>query len=184
MNFKNEVIPNINELISKIKKSYEQDKHKRKYTFQELFIKTDKGYAFNNAIKSEIELNSMLNKSSKKDNELSGLYILYDKNNTPMYVGISRTIFRRMRQHFLSESSNQASLVYLIAREKYKKKNINNIVQKKDFPFNKYREEIQKEMRKDWRILFIPETDNFVIYMKEIYIACYEKTYWNTFETH
>ena len=56
---------------------------------------------------------------SKTNNEFKGVYILGDLQNNkvvPVYVGISRTVFRRLRQHGWGKLHNECSLAYLLTR--------------------------------------------------------------------
>ena len=184
-NYKNESIPDISFLITNIKKSYEQERKNIKYSFKEIYDENNGKFITKKKFKRNFALNSRTNQKYKNNNELSGLYIFFDKNNIPVYVGISRTIFRRMRQHFLSNKHNQSSLVYLIAKEQYAKENDEYYTgNRNNFPFKDYNQKIQSKMINEWKIQLIPEIDNYKIYLKEIYIACYEKIYWNTFVTH
>src|SRR5690242_1142584 len=48
--------------------------------------------------------------------EFSGAYVFCDKG-TPFYVGISRKVISRIRQHVFTESHFSASLAYLMACE-------------------------------------------------------------------
>ena len=91
----------------------------------------------------------------------------------------------KTKQHFYGELHNQATLAYLIAREKFKNRNGKEYTgARNDFPFDNYRDDIQMNMRNSFKILIQPTKDNFELYFKEIYYSCYYKPYWNTFETH
>src|SRR5687767_9963252 len=49
-----------------------------------------------------------------RDRDFSGCYVLVE-NNKPIYVGISRSVLARLRQHFTGKTHFDASLVYAIA---------------------------------------------------------------------
>ena len=131
--------------------------------------------------KLKVECNSKLNKSRLIENELQGLYIfgeVSDSNNiTPVYVGISRTVFRRLYQHTWGTKHNQTSLSYL------KAKHFNNYSGKREnLPEDLLRE--QQNKIKNYRVVVIPESSNYDLYFMEVYIAGKLKTIWNSFKTH
>ena len=70
--------------------------------------------------KLNVVCNTKLNKKHLYDNELQGLYIFGEvdnyKNVKPVYVGISRTVFRRLYQHTWGTKHNETSLSYLKAK--------------------------------------------------------------------
>lgn len=131
-----------------------------------------------------IDYNSVLSKKKNVKNEVMGLYILHSSTDQT-YVGISRTIIRRLKQHFYGKKHNESTLVYMMALEKYEEENNTEYEgSRADFPYENYRDSIHLEMRKNWKIEIIPETDSYKLYYMEIYIACKLKAYWNSFETH
>lgn len=125
-----------------------------------------------------------------KNNEIKGIYIFYEKYRKEggIYIGISQTILRRLRQHFLSKTHNHASLAFVIAQKRYEEENgLPYSGPRKDFPFEKYRPKIQEEMKNEWKIKVIPIegiSDHYRMALFEILLACELKTKWNTFETH
>ena len=183
-NYAEEEIPDFLELTAELSKRAEDILHENKYHFHELFIFNEKGkyYEKNNALFSKIGFNTSLKKNGPI-NEIKGLYIFYE-DDTPVYVGISRKLIRRLRNHFLGKSHFEASLVYLMARHEYDQKYGLYIGERKDFPFEEYRKRLQQKMLNDWKIEVIPELDNYKLYYLEIILACKLKTYWNSFETH
>lgn len=53
------------------------------------------------------------------NNEFKGLYIfgeLVNNKIVPVYIGISRTVYRRLRQHGFGKLHNECSLAYLMAK--------------------------------------------------------------------
>lgn len=51
------------------------------------------------------------------DGDFSGCYALVD-GDRPVYVGISRSVLARVRQHVLGRSHSDASLAYLVAQRR------------------------------------------------------------------
>jgi predicted GIY-YIG superfamily endonuclease len=104
-------------------------------------------------------------------NEVKGLYIFYE-NNIPIYVGISRTILKRLRHHFLEKKHNEATLVYLMLRHDHDETHGLYFGERAALPnFDMERGVLQEQMRKDWKIAIIPENDNYKMYFSEIYLA-------------
>lgn len=119
---------------------------------------------------------------AKIKNELQGLYIFGELNEEegkiiPIYVGISRTVFRRLRQHVWGNKNNEATFAYLKAKTRlgHKDKRLNMDV-------NELKLE-QKEIKKH-HIIVIPETNDYDMYFMEVYISGRLKTKWNSFKTH
>src|SRR5471030_296541 len=52
-----------------------------------------------------------------REGDFSGCYVLIE-NKKPIYVGISRSVLRRLRQHFTGKTHFDASLVYAIAQRR------------------------------------------------------------------
>ena len=122
-NFKGTHIPDIYNINSKISNKLDSVKS---YKIQKFYNDTDiKIYKNTEGIKELFDYNSLLNKKSNSKHELKGLYVLYSANNKT-YVGISRTIFRRLKQHFYGKNHNESTLVYMMALEEYKKNHKNN----------------------------------------------------------
>lgn len=119
------------------------------------------------------------NKKSNKNNELSGLYVfcsVLGDQLTAEYIGISRTIFRRLRQHGWGTSDNQASLAYLMAREVHKPK------KRKDI--SKEQLEEQQTKVRSFKVIILPIEHSFQMYFTEVYLAGVLQTQWNDFTTH
>ncbi len=185
-NFNGEIIPDPSKLINKIKDSMKKYLQGSRFSFSGFYSKSKRNeFVLNRRfVDQNFKYNSKISKKSKINNEIKGIYILYERN-IPKYAGISKTILRRIKQHFTSRYNNQASLAYLIAREKHEKKTgVLFSDNREKFPFKKYRKKIQSDMQNMWKILIIPETKDYKAYLYEWYLACKLKTYWNTFETH
>ena len=143
---------------------------------------SDKGHKQKDFIqKLQVVCNNKLKKTSKKEDEVKGLYVfgeLKDNGNVePIYVGISRTVFRRLYQHTWGNKHNETSFSYL------KAKHFENYVgDRKDLPYEFLRK--QQDKIKNYRLIVIPETNDYDLYFMEVYIAGRLKTKWNSFKTH
>jgi predicted GIY-YIG superfamily endonuclease len=143
---------------------------------------SDKGHKQKDFIqKLQVVCNNTLNSKSKKENEVKGLYVFGELNNdgivVAIYVGISRTIFRRVYQHTWGKKHNETSFSYLKAKyfERY-------VGDRKDLPYELLKK--QQEKIKNYRLIVIPEIKDYDLYFMEVYIAGKLKTKWNSFKTH
>lgn len=121
--------------------------------------------------------------SPKNNNEYKGLYVLgeiVEDKVRPIYVGISRTIYRRLRQHGYGKRHNECTLAYLIARkdQKMKGKLINRSTIE-DFDLFKAREKVQQ-----LKVVLYPVNNDYELYFLEVALAGIFKTKWNSFRTH
>lgn len=116
----------------------------------------------------------------KTNNEFKGLYIFGEEMNgkiVPVYVGISRTIYRRLKQHGWGKKHNECSLAYLKARfydNKLTRASIDNethLVPK-------------KEIIQSYKVVLISVELDYDLYFLEVAIAGLLKTKWNSFRTH
>lgn len=198
-NYAEEHIPEPHELIVQAEELSGNLERVRKHKFQDLFHEVErKGaieYCRNTSIwGGEIDYNTWDKKvweelekeesERRKMNEVKGLYIFYE-NSKPIYVGISRAIIRRLKNHFLGRSHFEASLVYLILRDKHD--NTRGLYQGERATLPQFLDErasMQAKMRADWDIRILPMQDNYMMYFIEFYLACKLKTKWNSFETH
>ena len=145
------------------------DKKTKKYLGQEYF--------------KEIEKNTAIG-YTKINNDFSGLYVFYN-TDTVAYVGISNSIIRRLRSHFISNSRTQSGLVYLIAKNMYENEKKKLYVGlRDDFPFEKYRKKIQKEIVNKWKIKVLKIENGYNLSYSEIYIASSLESFWNCFKPH
>jgi hypothetical protein len=111
------------------------------------------------------------------DNKIKGIYLFSEKTANglkPVYIGISRNILQRLKQHCYGKSHYQASLEYRI--------------QTTDQPNTKGRNEfkLDEENRrvKHFYINIIPIEDDYSLYFLEVAIAGLLNTPWNHFKTH
>ena len=119
---------------------------------------------------------------SKSLNEFKGLYVFGEETANivvPVYVGISRTVYRRLRQHGYGKLHNQCSLAYLMAKDN--NKNIERATIHKEFE-----EELlsQKEQVKSFKVALFPIKSDYELYFIEVALAGILKTKWNSFRTH
>ncbi len=123
-------------------------------------------------------IDSLLNNRVDGKKEINGLYIFYEAK-TPVYVGISKTIIGRIKQHMRGKRHNESSLAYRIFREErvFEGPRLND-------EYEKDRERIQRMMREEWTFKIIPEKEPYERYFLEIYLAIKLKTRWNDFDTH
>lgn len=115
-----------------------------------------------------------------KVEECMGLYVFGKSRNgkvLPVYVGISRTIYRRLKQHGWGNAHNEASLAYLIAKHKHR-----YIKARSNFPMNKIRAE--QSILKKYKVAVYPILNDYDLYFTEVYAAGIWGTKWNTFKTH
>ncbi len=178
-NYADETIPTPAELVEEAKQHAEKIGELRKYSFSELFTEIE------NKGKTEYHRNtSIWSKEIGENNDLKGLYIFYE-DDKPIYVGISRCILKRLKNHFLGKVHNEATLVYLMLRDKHDQiHGVYTGVRLELKIFKEERESEQAKMRKNWKIAIIPEEDSYKMHFFEIYLSCYLKTKWNSFETH
>lgn len=130
--------------------------------------------------KLQVTCNSRLHKNVKSKNELQGLYVFGELNEDkiiPIYVGISRTIFRRLRQHVWGNIHNEATLAYLKAKKRlgHKKGRLDLLPDEL---------KLEQEEIKNYHLIVIPESNDYDMYFMEVYLAGRLKTYWNSFRTH
>jgi hypothetical protein len=110
----------------------------------------------------------------------TGLYIFGAPNGdatyTPVYVGISRHLLRRMRQHAFGKSKLEASLCRRKARYEFEQGNVADDLDSE--------RERQQEKLKDYAVLVIREASDYDLYFMEVYLAGRLGTRWNSFRTH
>lgn len=117
-----------------------------------------------------------------KFNELAGIYLFGEKikgNVIPIYVGISKTIARRLKQHGWGSGHNQSSFAYLMAKEE------NNHQDNREDMSMELLEAYQKRIQ-NYYVSVVPmdEKDPYKLYLFEVLIAGILKTKWNSFKTH
>lgn len=118
-----------------------------------------------------------------ESNEFKGLYIFgeeVDSRVIPVYVGISRTIYRRLRQHAWGKRHNECTLAYLKTKEKWlsEGKNIDRatITNEDMLP--------AKSIIQNYKMVLCPVANDYDLYFLEVVLAGKFKTKWNSFKTH
>ena len=122
-------------------------------------------------------------KNAIKEKKLMGIYIFYDDSGNAVYVGISRTVIHRIKQHMTSNHHTAATLAYLIARTDYEKET-GEVFPKQRKDLDKSFVPIQDEMKRRWSFSIIPFNEEYEMYVNEVVLACHLKTKWNSFKTH
>lgn len=124
------------------------------------------------------ELLSLLNLTD----DFPGCYVFYD-GETPVYVGISRTVVKRLSQHLNQDSHYSASLVYKMASEDYPHE-MKRDQAMKDEQFRRVFFDVQERLR-SMRVAYIEIDNDLEMYLFEVYAAMQLDTAtWNTFRTH
>jgi len=121
--------------------------------------------------------------SPKGHNEFKGIYVFGEEINgriNPVYVGISRTVYRRLRQHGFGKKHNECSLAYLITK---KQRNAENKVTARATITNTQLNQAKERIR-NMQVALYPMSLDFDLYFLEVAIAGILKTKWNSFRTH
>lgn len=121
-------------------------------------------------------------KELKLPGDFSGCYVLVEKGR-PIYVGISRSVLARLRQHFTGKTHFDASLVYAMAQRRLptsgKRAEAMNQPQ-----FQREFEAAQKYLH-SLQVAFVEIQNPLELYVFEAYAAIELCTHeWNTFRTH
>lgn len=114
--------------------------------------------------------------------DFSGCYLLLDETG-PIYVGISRKVLSRLRQHLRGKTHFDASLVYAIAQRRCPTSGHRNHVMQQE-AFQSAFSEAQLYLR-SLRVAFVDIENALELYVFEAYAAMHFGTHeWNTFRTH
>jgi len=178
-------IPNFERLL-KLMPTQDNVLASPRHRFDELFIPDSRNRLIaNRTLVEKLYSDFMpLSRHGKRLLRLNGAYVFWEET-TPLYVGISRSVLNRLKQHVIGVDHNQASLAYQIALTKRDSvKKAPNRVARAKFPFENYRKDIQTFMRERWRISIIPASDEYELYLLELYLSCLLKSYGNSFRTH
>jgi predicted GIY-YIG superfamily endonuclease len=118
----------------------------------------------------------------EKPDDFSGCYVLL-RDSTPFYVGISRGVVARLRQHGTGTTHSDASLAYTMARRKVPHKLTRSAAMKNPKFRRAFRE--ARELLRSCSVAFIKIQNHLELYLFEAYCAMELDTYkWNTFRTH
>ncbi|MES2398375.1 MAG: GIY-YIG nuclease family protein [Pseudomonadota bacterium] len=114
--------------------------------------------------------------------DFSGCYVLVAKTK-PIYVGISRSVLSRLRQHFTGKTHFDASLVYAMAQRGLPTKG-----KRADaMQVTAFQQEFSKAQSflRSLHVAFIEIENPLELYVFEAYAAVKLCTHeWNTFRTH
>ena len=114
--------------------------------------------------------------------DFSGCYVLLE-GRSPIYVGISRAVLARLRQHVTGRSHFDASLVYSIAQHRRPTPGPRSQVM--DSPQFKAEFEAAQSYLRGLDVAFIEIANPLELYVFEAYAAMNLDTkQWNTFRTH
>ena len=121
-------------------------------------------------------------RSLSLDSDFSGCYVLLE-DSKPIYVGISRGVLARLRQHFTGKTHFYASLAYAIAQRRISTKGKRSEVM--NVPaFKKAFASAQLYLR-TMHVSFVEIENPLELYVFEAFAAIELRTYeWNTFRTH
>lgn len=114
--------------------------------------------------------------------DFQGCYLLSDQQSVK-YVGISRCVLARLRQHVRGTTHYDATLAYRMAAKSSPHKltradAMTTISFKASF-------DAAKALIRSWTVAYVRVENPLVLYVFEAYCAMYYDTAeWNTFETH
>lgn len=140
----------------------------------------DKFYEFgigereiSNSIRSHFEMESR--------EEFQGCYV-FTEGKANKYVGISKTIIHRIRQHLKGVNYTHSSLAYKLAKEKLNlgltsKENMRNPEFLNEF-------KLAQKRISTWGLSVVEILDPIELYLFEVYASLELKTTYNSFETH
>lgn len=118
----------------------------------------------------------------QKQKDISGCYVLI-REGRAFYVGISRTVVQRLRQHLTGKTHYDASLAYQMATEKTGHE-MSRADAMQDTAFRVAFDEA-KALLRNCSVAFIEIDNPLELYLFEAYCAMELDTCeWNTFRTH
>lgn len=122
-----------------------------------------------------------------KDIPKQGIYVYYE-NDKPIYVGRSKNLRQRLRQHYQQSSDHHsATFAFMVAKQDAKKRGYNlkgtrDTLQKED-AFSQVFAEAKSRVR-NMKIQIIQVDDPVEQTLFEVYAALELKTEYNKWETH
>ncbi len=114
--------------------------------------------------------------------DFAGCYVMLDAG-CPVYVGISRKVFTRLRQHVLADTHNSATLAYRMAASLTG----HSMRRSEAMSDPEFRREFDqaREMIRRFHVAYIEVDNPLVLHVFEAYAALELGTgEWNTFVTH
>ncbi len=120
-----------------------------------------------------------------KEDDFSGCYVLLRRDSKPLYVGISRGVIGRLRQHVTGTTHFDATLAYRMASKKVRHGKTQAIAMK-DRVFRQAFKSKQRFLKGcTAAFIEIPKRKAVELYLFEAYCAMELNTCeWNTFRTH
>ncbi len=121
-------------------------------------------------------------RSERRDVDFPGCYVMLDAGR-PVYVGISRKVFTRLRQHVLADTHNSATLAYRMAA----KWTGHSMRRQEAMEDPEFKREFgrAREMIRAFDVAYVEVDNPLVLHVFEPYAALELGTgEWNTFETH
>ncbi len=117
-----------------------------------------------------------------RDADFAGCYVLA-RDRAPFYVGISRRVIARVRQHMLGASHEQASLAYAIAKKRIWKAGTRDSAMS-DPGFRREFDKAQRGLRRA-KVAFVEIANPLELHLFEPFAAIeLDTSEWNTFRTH
>lgn len=117
-----------------------------------------------------------------READFPGCYVILDAGR-PVYVGISRKVFTRLRQHVLADTHNSATLAYRMAA-KWTGHSMRRSEAMSDPDFKREFDRARDMIRR-LDVAYIEIDNPLVLHVFEAYAALELGTgEWNTFETH
>lgn len=121
-------------------------------------------------------------RSEGRDADFPGCYVMLDAGR-PIYVGISRKVFTRLRQHVLADTHNSATLAYRMAA-KWTGHTMRRQEAMEDPDFKREFGRA-REMIRAFDVAYVQIGNPLVLHVFEPYASLELCTgEWNTFETH
>lgn len=116
------------------------------------------------------------------EDDFPGCYVLIE-NGKPIYVGISRTVLARLRQHVRGTTHFDASLAYRIAARRMPRGHTRaKAMEAEDF---KAQFAAAKEYLRNLNVAYVKIINPLALYVFEPYCAMrFDTSMWNNFETH
>jgi hypothetical protein len=121
--------------------------------------------------------------------DFAGCYVIV-REGRPMYVGISRCVVSRLRQHCNGTSHFSATLAYAVAKKKFSQDGMGKIqgvtrdAAMKD-PTVREAFDAARQLLRDGNVAFIEIANAVELHLFEVYAAMELDTgEWNTFRTH
>lgn len=128
-----------------------------------------------------IGVRTLLRDEGRSD-DFPGCYVMMD-GGRPIYVGISRKVFTRLRQHVLADTHNSATLAYRMAASWTG----HSMRRQEAMEDPEFKSEFcrARELIRALDVVYIEIDNSLVLHVFEPYAALELGTgEWNTFETH